>query len=150
MEMNIGPRLKNLLEQKKLSYDDLIAEFFRTVGITHATFGQMEGLLGAKPDQPVQDLYLAPDFKLSRASECRSLLERVLLRFRAQQNMDRHNAKNHPDLEHNVATQGIWIWALQESVNIAEHEGVGQGTALSDLLRKIPPSVEGDVDDEPA
>lgn len=148
MEMKIGPRLNDLLEQKKLSFEDLIAEFFRTIGITHALFGQMEGMSDSKPTQPVQDAYLSLDFEATRTSECRSVLERVLLRFKAQEKLDRHNAQNHPDLKQSVAAQEIWIWALQEAINISEHEGVRQGTALSDFLRTNPPSVEGAAEDE--
>src|SRR5256885_1353490 len=100
MEMRIGPGLEKLLAEKGLSFKDLIVEFFNTIPITHLHVGQAAGIgqaVGAVADKDLQqDLYVA------HASPPRSLLERILVRFKAQHALDREALPRHPEFKASV------------------------------------------------
>lgn len=154
MEMQIRDELLARLKAKELTFEDLFAELYRVLALSHSGVGISEA---PAAELPVLDGHLQIDAGASGNQYPRSVLERVLWRFRGQYWMDKHNLENYagkqPDpkveaerhrlgigsLEDHkkwVACQEVWIWVLQQEANIVEHGTLDSIIATQERMRR--------------
>jgi hypothetical protein len=160
MKTSIRADMHEKLKASGLTFEALFAELVRVLSVTHMPVGFCAG---SPADQTLGiDNMLQADMQLNDNVPPRSLMERLLWRFKAQHVVDKHNLENHKrhfkdvtnDAERSrlgidlmsrcVACQGIWIWALKEGTNIVEHQAIASAVAIQERKRED----EGDRKDE--